>query len=126
MAAYPGRTDLQVPKVKPGQPQGVAGAQAAALRAVPMHTATGPVGQPAPDTGTSVVPMDAPTQNPNEPVTAGAPIGAGPGIEALGPGAQAQLGNPEDPVRAQVAALYRVNPNPDLLRLMELLDMQGR
>lgn len=125
MAAYPGRTDLQVPKVKPGQAQGVAGAQAAALRAVPLGTQTGPVGQPQ-GAPAQIVPMGAPTQNPNEPVTAGAPIGPGPGLEALGPAAQAQMGQPADPVRQQVAALYRVNPNPDLLRLMELLDVQGR
>lgn len=87
-------------------------------------TASGPLGQPAPPT--DVVPMHAPTQNPGEPVTAGAPIGPGPGIEALGPNAQAQMGAPQDPVRAQVAELYRVNPNPDLLRLLELLDTQGR
>jgi hypothetical protein len=31
-----------------------------------------------------VTPLSAPTQRPNEPVTAGAPMGAGPGPEALG------------------------------------------
>jgi len=33
----------------------------------------------------SVVPLSAPTQRPDEPVTAGAALGAGPGPEALGP-----------------------------------------
>ena len=31
-----------------------------------------------------VTPLTAPTQRPNEPVTAGSPLGAGPGLEALG------------------------------------------
>ena len=33
--------------------------------------------------GSRVIPIDAETQFPNEPVTSGVPIGAGPGIEAL-------------------------------------------
>jgi hypothetical protein len=114
MASYPGRTDLQVPKVAPNQPQGVATEQKAALHAVPMAS---PV---------NVVPLSAPTQNPNEPVTAGSPVGPGPGVEALGPQGAAMMGQPQDPVRQQVAALYKANPNPDLLRLIELLDTQGR
>ena len=32
----------------------------------------------------NVTPLSAPTQRPNEPVTAGSPLGAGPGPEALG------------------------------------------
>lgn len=124
MARFPGRTDLAIPKVAPGQPYGAAATQAAALRAVPSPS-SGPVGEPQP-TPVNVVPLDAPTQNPNEPVTAGAPFGPGPGPEALGPAAQAMMGRPNDTVRQEVAALYRVNPNPDLLRLIELLDRQGR
>lgn len=121
--AVPGHTSLELSKVKQGQPYGVAGQQQAALRAVPSGTQSGPVGEPQP---VQAVPLGAPTQNPAEPVTAGAPIGPGAGIEALGAGAMPFMGQPADPVREQVAALYRVNPNPDLLRLMELLDHQGR
>lgn len=33
----------------------------------------------------TVVPLDAPTGRPGEPVTAGAPLGPGPGSEVLGP-----------------------------------------
>lgn len=124
MAALPGHTALQLPKVAQGQPQGTATEQTAALHAVPMGS-NGPVGQPQPAPA-NVVPLGAPTQRPNEPVTAGAPVGPGPGPEALGAGAQPEMGNPPDPVRQQVAALYKANPNPDVLRLMELLDSQGR
>lgn len=124
MAAYPGRTDLQVPKVAPNQPYGQAGAQRAAISQIPLPQ-SGPLGEPQGGPA-QVVPLGAPTQNPNEPVTAGAPIGPGPGPEVLGTQGAAIMGQPPDPVREQVAALYRVNPNPDLLRLMELLDYQGR
>lgn len=123
--AVPGHTSLELSKVKQGQPYGVAGQQQAALRAVPSGTQTGPVGEPQ-GTPAQVVPLGAPTQNPAEPVTAGAPVGPGAGIEALGAGALPFMGQPADPVRQQVAALYKANPNPDLLRLMELLDTQGR
>ena len=42
--------------------------------------------QAAPETGfvPQAVPLDAPTQRPDEPVTAGAPVGPGPGPEILG------------------------------------------
>lgn len=121
MAATPGHSSLQMPKVAPGQPYGAAGQQAAALHAVPMPSQPqqGPVGEAA---GPTVVGLGEPTQNPQEPVTAGAPIGPGPGPEVL---PQAQPTG-QDPVRQQVAALYRIAPNTDLLRLLELLDAQGR
>ena len=126
--AYPARTDLQIPRVAPGQPYGEATAQRNALRAVPIPTQPqqGTIGSPGPAAPAQVVPLSEPTQNPNEPLTAGAPFGPGPGPEALGPGGAALMGQPQDPVRQQVAALYQVNPNPDLLRLLQLLDAQGR
>lgn len=47
----------------------------------PQIPAPNPLENPA---AANVVPFDAPTQRPNEPVTSGASMGAGPGIEALG------------------------------------------
>ncbi|MFF6988365.1 hypothetical protein [Streptomyces sp. NPDC010273] len=45
----------------------------------------GDVGSPQPaDVGANVIGFDQPTQQPDTPVTAGAPAGAGPGPEALG------------------------------------------
>lgn len=41
--------------------------------------------QPNPNPLASVVPLSAPTQRPDEPVTAGAPLGPGPGPEVMGP-----------------------------------------
>jgi hypothetical protein len=58
-----------------------------AEQAAPM-AAQGPPSAPAPAGGASrpvdVVPFDAPTQHPDEPVTSGNPMGAGVGPEALG------------------------------------------
>lgn len=115
MAATPGHTSLQVPKVAPGQPYGAAAQQRAALRAVPAQQ-DGALGEPQP------IGFDQPTQRPSEPVTAGAPIGPGAGPEVMPP----SIAPSDDPVRQQVAALYRVNPNADVQRLLELLDAQGR
>src|SRR5690349_10091301 len=113
--ALPGHTALELPHVAPGQPYGQAAQQQRALSAVPEPT-TGPIGAPQP------VPFDVPTQRPGEPVTAGAPVGPGPGPEVLPPA----MAPSNDPVRQQLAALYRVNPNADVQRLLELLDAQGR
>ena len=48
-----------------------------------MSTGSGPT--PAGMPLSQVIPLSAPTQRPNEPVTAGAALGPGPGPEALGP-----------------------------------------
>lgn len=55
-------------------------------QAVPLAASPGgDVGAPQPaDITEGLVGFDAPTQNPEEPVTAGAERGAGPGLEALG------------------------------------------
>lgn len=56
-----------------------------------MAAAPGPQGSPvAPADLSRVVPMGAPSQSADEPVTAGAAMGAGPGVEALG------LDNPDN------------------------------
>lgn len=85
------------------------------------------LGQPqmpqGPLIGADEVPnLTDPTMRPNEPVTAGIPLGAGPGREALGP----LPPSPSDPVRQIVEALMLTHPNPDLQRAAALLDAQGR
>lgn len=84
----------------PGQGYGEAASQAAAQRAIPLAPtqtpATAPSGgggagqslspaQPSPPQGPypgELTPLTAPTQRPNEPVTAGLSVGPGPGPEA--------------------------------------------
>lgn len=73
---------------------------------------------PAP---TDVVPLGAPSQRPNEPITAGLPMGAGPGPEALQP-IGIQPGSKQDLV-FKVRAIASRYPNPALLALLEQLEI---
>ena len=61
--------------------------QQAPLANVPTAPAGAPSPgpQPNPNPLSNVIPLNAPTQRPDEPVTAGVPFGPGPGPEALGP-----------------------------------------
>lgn len=97
--AYPNRQDLRTPKpIAPtaalDQTYGVAGAQLAAQRAIPLRRPTtpgvglgvgvgvaGPVPS-APAPGVSL-PFDRDTERPDEPVTTGVPVGPGAGPEVL-------------------------------------------
>lgn len=81
-------------------------------------TAAVPVG-PAP--GDAPPPLMRPSERPGEPVTAGAPVGAGPGPEALA-GAAIPAGSRLD-LALQVRAIASRYPNPNLLAL--LADLEG-
>lgn len=131
--AYTNRTDLQVPMAAAsGQQYGRKAEQMAAQRALPVARPStdavsvapaprvGGPGTPSPAPGLlpgQVVPLDAPTQRPNEPLTAGLPIGAGPGVEALG-----ALGGGGEDVGTQLRAIYARFPNEELRSLLELID----
>lgn len=121
-ALYQNRSDLalgpRLPAQAPtGQAYGVAGGQRAAQQAVPLRAVptaasaqqSTPLAPPPP------VPLDAATQHPNEPLTAGAPSGPGPGPEVLGPGMQ-------DGSADELRALYVRFPSNDLRALIEALD----
>lgn len=114
-ANYPNRTDLAAQPVKtaPGQPYGQAGAQAQAQRALPLP-ATPPVQAAAPSTQSGPPPgmLAQPTARPGEPVTAGLPIGAGPGPEALAGGL------PQDQVLANLYRAYQIAPSDGLRALI--------
>lgn len=91
--AYQNRTDLNsaANKVGPSQQYGDAAAKQRQLQALPIQTqvatpAQAPVARPnpgGPPPG-SLGDFLRPTERPNEPLTAGIPMGAGPGPEALG------------------------------------------
>jgi hypothetical protein len=98
-ARYPNRTDLHTP-LAPAAPAGLAYGQHQALidsqrqmpMAAPATAAPTPptAAPPGPSAAPPVLPgslgaFDRPTERPGEPVTAGLPIGPGPGPEALGP-----------------------------------------
>src|SRR5689334_3540183 len=87
--AYSNRTDLQKPKVVPIRtgPSQQYGQNANLVRqqqAVPMAAPPSPPspGLVAPPGG--IVPLDAPSQRPDEHVMTGAPVGGGAGPEVLG------------------------------------------
>ena len=75
-------TPGQAARYIPGQPWGQGKATMEQQTAAPMSK-----GSPMPSAPMAslppVTPLDAPTQNPNEPVTHGAPVGPGAGTEAL-------------------------------------------
>jgi hypothetical protein len=65
----------------------------------------------------ALTPLDAPTARPSEPLTAGAPVGAGPGPEALVGG-----GGSEDPLVERIRQLYMLTPTEELRQILEELD----
>ena len=100
---YSNRSDLaQAPRAAGGQEYGKRGQQIAAQKAMPLPSMPGP---PRSDP----TPMHAGTQRPTEPITAGLPIGAGPGPQA----------NPValDPLE-ELQAIFQQYPNDDLAEML--------
>ena len=130
---YQNRSDLtQAPSAAPGQTYGVQAQQLRAQQTAPLPKqappslapAAGPPGGPTPPGAQptqapmqpgGLGPLHAPTDNPNQPLTAGLPSGPGPGPEAL---AGQSASNPVDEIRA----MYAAHPNDDLRRLLAYLD----
>jgi hypothetical protein len=126
MATYANRTDLQNPTKKlavttaTGQTYGEAGAQRSAQQAVPMGTPQAPVVAPG-----SLGALDRPTERPLEPVTAGNPLGAGPGAEALvTPLPDTLMAGGKQDLINQVRYVYSKYPNTAVLQLLLELENQ--
>lgn len=72
-----------------------------------------------------IIPLDAGTMRPEQPVTAGAALGAGPGEEILQL-PPAPIGQPVDSGVNAVRAMYLMDPNnQDLRRMLEYVDRMG-
>lgn len=101
--AYPNRTDLtaQAVRTAPSQSYGQATEQAAAQQAIPLPQ--------APEPGASA--FHRPSERPAEPLTAGMPMGAGPG-----PSITQQA---FDPIAETLSAAYKAQPSPQLAALIE-------
>ena len=80
-------------------------------------------GQSAPQPVDTHTPLDAPTQRPSEPITAGAPFGPGPGPAPMAEPAAAQ---PRDDVSLIVRAAFAAHPSPELGAMVNWLNSQGR
>ena len=100
-----------------GQTYGEGARQQASQRVVP----TGPP-PTEPGGGVQITPLAAPTERPNEPITAGLPMGPGPGPEALAP-IGIQPGSKLD-LALQVRAIASRYPNPALIALLQELEAQ--
>lgn len=102
----------------PSEGYGERVAQERAQRAVPMAppptAPPAPAQAPAPRPTFDLVPLDAPTQRPDEPLTTGIATGPGAGPEALG----VLPGGAQD-IEEELVALYRHYPNDDLRELLE-------
>ncbi len=134
---YPNRSDLRNAggKVKvqaaTGQTYGEAGKQIAAQKAVPMASAPTdqPVTQVAPG---SLGDLTGMTQRPEEPISAGAAYGPGPGPEVFGPSRMMpQSSVPSDYANGsrqdlidQVRFAYSKYPNTALFQLLLELEDQ--
>lgn len=105
-----------------GQTYGEAGKQIAAQRAVPMGgapTDVAPTATPRPVPGT-LGSLTRPTERPTEPITAGAPFGAGPSPMAAG------IPMPTgDQALAELRAIYSMYPNDDLADLIDSATREG-
>jgi hypothetical protein len=104
--AYPNRTDMQA-----GDRQYGDGVNQAAVKSATPNAAP-PRGGPVPPAPGQLDGLGAPTQRPDEPVTAGLNVGPGPGAEGLQPGTT------HDPALWELRALAQLHPSPDLLRLI--------
>lgn len=129
--AYANRTDLNksdalAKKTVPGQAYGaaqqqreaqsvipVAGTPAPAPRVTPPSSGSGAVaGGPLP----GALGFTDPSARPNEPVTAGVPVGPGPGPQAL------SLMQDNEDVLLQLREAYRLYPNAETRRLIERVE----
>lgn len=108
--AYPNRTDLQTDMAPDTTGSTARGG-------MPLPSLVPPL------IGAEEVPdLADPTMRPGEPVTAGLSTGAGPGPEAIG----MLPPNPVDPVRLAVEGMMLASPNPDLQRVLAMLEATGR
>ena len=127
MATYSNRTDLQNPAAKiaataaKGQTYGEAGKQLAAQKVVPMGPSPSDVQKPVVQPG-SLGAFNRETERPNEPVTAGVNMGAGPSYSEAG---LPQTSNSLDAVVQELNLLYRQFPNDDLANLISSIQYGG-
>jgi len=109
-------------QVAKGQTYGKRKQQEDAMRAVPMAPSpTGtaqPVRRPTPNAAGS---LTAPTARPNEPITAGAPFGAGPGPEAMG---LPMMRPTEDVAVSELRQILMSYPSDELADLLDAYESQ--
>lgn len=130
MAEYPNRSDLRNPATRKvaftGQTYGEGASQQRAQQAVSPGSAPSEVQaqqqaaaqRPRP----GAMPLTAPSQRPNEPITAGAPFGEGPGPASAG---IAPRIIPVDETLEALRVLYSMYPNEGLAELLSKYGNRG-
>ena len=119
--AYPQRTDLAVSTPK-SKSYGDATASRRAQQIVPMGNPDIPVPQARPTRPKQeLIPLDAPTQRPAEPITAGANFGPGP--NSTGAGLPPVAGGKDD-LSLRLRAIASQFPSAALLGLIAELESQ--
>jgi hypothetical protein len=126
-APYPQRVDLAVATPK-SKTYGDATASRQSQQAVPMGTVAPPQPMARPASRPQpLIPLDAPTRNPMEPITAGANFGAGPNSTGAGLPVNnvppSSTMNPKLDLIDQVKYIYSRHPNTALYQL--LLELEG-
>lgn len=104
----PGETMKQAQRYISGMPYGEAGEINAIANAAPLAAGVSPE-----DITSQIIPLDAPSQRPSEPVTV-------PFSEVQAPSQE------EDTVAAFIKAAYAQYPSPVLARLVQRLTQEGR
>lgn len=116
---YSERTDDKQPIRTPtGLPYGEAGALADSQRVAPL-----PESDPRPQVAPPPL-LSEPTQNPGQPVTAGAALGAGPGLEVLGPQPIGQPAGP-GPVSQALSRVAAIDNSGVFGRLLTIAQQKG-
>lgn len=93
--------------------------KAAPIKQAPMGTAVAGATPEMPP----IIPLDSPTQRPEEPITFGVDAGVGPGSEILNLPQGIGMGADVDTGIRTIRALYMQDPrNQDLRRILELVD----
>lgn len=128
MADYPNRSDLRNPATRKvaftGQTYGEGAAQARAQQAVSPGSAPSDVQaqRMAPRPRPGAVNLTGPSQRPDEPITAGAPFGSGPG--PMTAGVQPRI-IPYDDVLITLQLLNQMYPSEALQQLLERYTTDG-
>lgn len=128
MADYPNRSDLRNPATRKvaftGQTYGEGAAQARSQQMVapgsaPTDQAADQVARPVPGAGGDLL---RPTERPDEPITAGADFGAGPG--SMEAGIMPRRVEQDDVVNT-LRALFQMFPNDDLREMLTRYGNRG-
>lgn len=121
------RTDggpSQAPTYIPSDSYGAGQEMASIQSGAPLAKAASAMAPPAPTPNpmASIVPLDAPSARADEPITAGADFGDGPGSEVL----PFQAAAPQDTVASAIRAMSDEYDSPWLRSLVARLDSEGR